>query len=124
MRFARIVFLIAGIYGMIVMAPQYFLESTIARQTGPITHPEYFYGFLGLCIAWQVLFLAIARDPVRLRPAMPVAMLEKVSFPLPVFVLYAQGRVNAQVAGFASVDVLLLVLFTIAYLRTPSQVAV
>ena len=48
MKFAKIIFLVAGIYGVLVLAPIYFMESTIGRQTPPaITHPEYFYGFLG-----------------------------------------------------------------------------
>lgn len=120
MRFAKLVFLVAGIYGIIVIAPQLFLEDAIVRATGPITHPEYFYGFLVVCLPWQVLFLVISRDPVRMRPAMWVAVLEKVGFPIAVFALYARGRVAAPVVGFASIDVLLAVLFTIAYLRTPA----
>ena len=66
--FARRVFQVAGIYGLIVMLPQYFLEQRIGRDAPPaITHPEYFYGFIGVVVAWQLCFLAIARDPVRLR---------------------------------------------------------
>lgn len=46
-KFARIVFLIAGIYGLLILAPIYLLESKIGRHTPPaIIHPEYFYGFL------------------------------------------------------------------------------
>src|SRR5262245_63460257 len=49
MKFARIVFLVAGIYGLLVVAPQYFLEAKIGRDTPPpITHPEFFYGFVGV----------------------------------------------------------------------------
>jgi hypothetical protein len=123
MRFARLVFLISGIYGIIVIAPQYLMEDMIARASTPITHPEHFYGFLGLCVTWQILFLVIAREPVRFRPAMLVAVLEKLIFVVPMYLLYARGRVNGQVVGFASVDLLWAVLFTIAYLRTPTTVA-
>src|SRR5215211_2629811 len=78
MRFARIVFLIAGIYGLIVLVPQFFLERRIGEDTPPpITHPEFFYGFICVAIAWQVLFLILSRDPVRYRPMMIPAMLEK-----------------------------------------------
>jgi|SRR5579872_615904 len=39
------------------------------RDTPPaITHPEYFYGFLGGALAWQFLFLVLSTDPVRYRP--------------------------------------------------------
>jgi hypothetical protein len=62
--------MIAGIYGLIVLVPQLFSESRIARDYPPvITHPEYFYGFLGVAIAWQLCFLVIAKDPVRYRQA-------------------------------------------------------
>jgi len=47
-RFARRVYTVAGIYGLIVMLPQYFLEDRIGRDTPPpITHPEHFYGSSG-----------------------------------------------------------------------------
>ena len=47
MRFARLTFLIAGIYGLVVMLPQYFLEAKTGRDFPPaITHPEFFYGLL------------------------------------------------------------------------------
>jgi hypothetical protein len=43
MKFARGVFLVAGIYGLLVLTPIYFLEARIGRETPPpITHPEYF----------------------------------------------------------------------------------
>jgi uncharacterized membrane protein len=120
-RFAKVVFLIAGIYGIIVIAPQLFLENAIVRATGPITHPEHFYGFLTVTLPWQVLFLIISRDPVRMRPAMWVAVLEKVGFPIAAFALYAQGRVAPPVLAFACIDLVLAVLFTIAFVRTPSS---
>jgi hypothetical protein len=41
MTFAKRVFLIAGVYGVLVLAPQYFLEARIGRDfPPPITHPE------------------------------------------------------------------------------------
>ena len=71
MRFARWVFRLAGIYGLIVLLPQYFLEERIGRDDPPpITHPEHFYAFLGVAVAWQVAFLVIAQDPIRYRPIM------------------------------------------------------
>lgn len=43
MKFAKIVFFIAGIYGLMILAPIYFMEEKIGRETPPaITHPEYF----------------------------------------------------------------------------------
>ena len=61
MQFARWVFFVTGIYGVAVMLPQYFFEGKISRDYPPaITHPEHFYGFVGVTVAWQVLFLIIA----------------------------------------------------------------
>jgi hypothetical protein len=118
-RFARRVYTVAGIYGLIVMLPQYFLEDRIGRDTPPpITHPEHFYGFIGVVVAWQIAFLVIARDPQRFRMLMPVTVLEKLAFALPVLVLWAQGRVAASVLPFAALDLLLGVLFLASYLRT------
>jgi hypothetical protein len=117
--FARRVFQVAGIYGLIVMLPQYFLEQRIGRDAPPaITHPEYFYGFIGVVVAWQLCFLAIARDPVRLRPIMPAAIVEKLVFAVPAAVLYAQGRLAATVLPFAAIDLVLGTLFYLSYRRT------
>jgi hypothetical protein len=68
MKFAKMVFLVAGIYGLIVLLPSYFLKEQIGRDYPPaITHPEYYYGFVGLAVVWQILFLVLSRDPVRYR---------------------------------------------------------
>lgn len=114
-RFPRQVFTGAGIYGLILMTPQYFLASRIGRDTPPaITHQEYFYGFIGVVLAWQVVFLMIGRDPVRLRPLMLPAVLEKLAFAVPAVLLFAQGRVPGTVAGFGVIDLVLAGLFVLA----------
>lgn len=119
MKFAKIVFLIAGIYGLLVLSPLYFLFDTIGRQDPPpITHPGFFYGFVGVGLAWQVAFLVIASGPVRLRPMMIPSILEKLSYGIATIVLYLQRRVHPADLGLASVDLLFAVLFFIAFLRT------
>lgn len=121
-RFARRVYTIAGIYGLIVMLPQYFLEGKIGRDTPPpITHPEYFYGFIGIVLVWQVAFLVIARDPARFRALMPVTVLEKLVFAVPVAILYAQGRVASATLVFGAIDVVLGALFFTAWQRRGGQ---
>lgn len=119
MTFASRVYRIAAIYGLIVLLPQYFLEGRIGRDTPPpITHAEYFYGFVGIAVAWQLAFLVIARDPLRFRALMPVTFVEKAAFGVPAIVLYLQGRLSAQMLGAGLVDLLLCALFVVAYLRT------
>lgn len=123
--FARRVFAVAGTYGILVLAPQYFMEGRIGRDfPPPITHPEHFYGFIGVALAWQALFLVIAKDPIRFRPAMVPAVLEKLAFAVPSAVLYAQGRLAPVVLGFGFIDLALGVLFLLAYRRTASATAV
>lgn len=119
MRFARWSFLIAGIWGILVLAPLYFLEKKTGLDHPPaITHPEYYYGFVGVTLAWQVLFLIIAQDPERFRPAVPAAMIEKFAFVISTYVLCALGRVDATMVTAASADLVLGTLFVISFLKT------
>lgn len=119
---ARRIFLVAGIYGVIILLPQYFLEDRLGRDfPPPITHPEQFYGFIGVALAWQVAFLVIARDVVRFRPLMIPAVLEKAAFGGAVVVLYAQGRVGGAVLAVGLVDLFLGLLFATAYAVTPRE---
>ncbi len=120
MRLARWVFLLAGVSGILMVVPPYFLEAKTGQDyPPPVTHPEYYYGFLGVTLAWQFLFLVIASDPVRYRPAMLPAMLEKASFAAAIPLLYAAGRVPGVWVGFAALDAAWLVLFVASYLRVP-----
>jgi uncharacterized membrane protein YuzA (DUF378 family) len=122
MRFARLVFLIAGIYGLIVLLPLYFMEELTGRDyPPPITHPEYYYGFIGIAVAWQLVFLIMSRDPVRYRPLMLPAIVEKVSFGIPVAILYLQQRVSGFILGAAMADSFLGVLFLLAYFKTAKE---
>jgi uncharacterized membrane protein YuzA (DUF378 family) len=122
MKFAKLVFLIAGIYGLIVVVPLYFLEEKTGRDyPPPITHPEYYYGFVGVTAAWQILNLLISTNPIRYRPTMIPPMLAKSSFVIAVAILFLQGRVSGTMLGASMIDLLLVVLFFLAYLRTPKQ---
>ena len=123
MKFARRVFLGAAIYGFMVLLPQYFLEEKTGRDFPPaITHPEYYYGFIGIAVAWQMVFLLISRDPIRYRPLMPVAVVEKIAFGFPATALYLTGRLSSQMLGAGILDLIIGVLFLMAYKRT-SQTA-
>jgi hypothetical protein len=113
---ARRLFFWAGVYGLIVIFPQYFLEERIGQDFPPaITHPEHFYGFLGTALAWQLAFFVIAKDVVRYRLLMIPGALEKIFFAVAVFSLYLQGRVAVVTVGFAALDLLLACLFLWAF---------
>ena len=119
MRFAKIVFWIAAIWGVLVITPLYFMFDLISRMDPPpITHPGFFYGFVGTAFAWQIAFFFIARDPVRHRPLMIPSMLEKFPYAIAVVVLVQQGRMHPSDLFFAGVDFLLGILFVVAYLKT------
>ena len=119
MRFAKIVFWVAGIRGLLVLTPLYFAFDRIGRQDPPaITHPGFYYGFVGVGLAWQIAFLIIARDPARFRPIIIPAVLEKFSFGIAMIVLTLQGRVHPSDLTFAGTDLLLGLLFVAAFVKT------
>lgn len=115
-KFSARVFLVAGVYGVVVLLPQYFLEGKLGRDfPPPITHPEQFYGFIGVALAWQFVFLMIAGDVRRYRLLMLPATLEKLSFGIAAVVLFAQHRAAAPVAVVGAIDLLLSVMFLLAF---------
>jgi hypothetical protein len=119
MKFAKMVFMVAGIYGLIVLLPQYFLESKTGHDyPPPITHPEFYYGFIGVTVAWQVVFLVLSRDPERYRPLMIPAVLEKAVWVVAVAVLYIQQRIPLVMLPLAGLDLVFGILFVVAYLKT------
>lgn len=121
-RFAHWVFLLAGIVGLLEIVPLFFYEAALGRsQPPPITHPEFYYGFLGVALAWQIAFLIISRDPVRYVALMPAIFLEKLLYPVAVFWLYALGRVHSQMFVGATIDLILLALFVTVWLRLRQQ---
>lgn len=117
--FARRVFAIAGVYGLLVLGPHYFMEARVGRDSGvAVTHPEYFYGFVGVALAWQFVFLIIARNPVRYRLIMLPGILEKLSFGVAAIVLYAQGRLPGLMLAGGVGDLAFAGLFAVAFWRT------
>lgn len=118
MLFARRVFLWAGIYGMLVLVPLYFMEEKLARDFPPaFSHPEQFYGFLGVALAWQFAFLVIASDVRRYRLFMLPAIAEKLLSSVSALLLYAADRVAAVAAAPAVIDLAIALLFAVAFVR-------
>lgn len=118
MKFARIVFLIAGLYGLVSLIPLYFLFDYIGRQEPPaITHPQFYYGFVGVALAFQFVFLVIASDPARFRPLVIVSVFEKLSYMIACVVLYLHGRIPGSDAATALPDTILCALFIVAWFK-------
>jgi hypothetical protein len=119
MRFAKIVFYIAAVWGFLVLTPLYFIFDLIGRKDPPaITHPGFYYGFAGVALVWQVAFFFIARDPVRLRPMMIVAALEKFIYIGSMAVLFLQSRVPGSDVILGIVDLSFGILFLVSYFKT------
>jgi len=124
MNLARRVFRFAGIYGLLVLVPQYFTEVKLGIDYPPaITHPEFYYGFLGVSITWQIAFLFVATDPLRYRPIMIPSILEKATFSIAVILLFLGHSTSGMMLGFALVDLMLGVAFVVAFVRTSSPQA-
>jgi hypothetical protein len=122
MKFARVVFSVAGVYGLIILLPQYFLIEKNSRDFPPaITHAEYYYGFTGVAVAWQIAFLVLAKNPVRHRPLMLAAIVEKAGFGIAAVILYMVGRLNIPLFAAGIIDLVLGLLFVAAYCLTPSE---
>ncbi len=122
MKFAKYLFYVAAVWGILVITPLFFIFDKIGQQDPPpVTHPLFYYGFAGVALAWQFVFLVIGSNPVRFRPLMLVSILEKVGYFLPAVVLYLQHRVHSVDLLISCGDALLAVLFFVAYLKTLSS---
>jgi hypothetical protein len=119
MKFPKLLFYLAAIWGILVLTPLYFMFDLIGRQDPPpITHPAVYYGFVGAGLAWQFAFILIARDPVRFRPMMLVSVFEKFSYGLALITLFLQHRLHSSDLVFGAVDLLFGVLFLLAFFKT------
>ena len=120
MKFAKYTFLVAGIYGLIVLLPQYFIEAGSAPDSPVIALPEFYYGFIGVAVAFQLVFLIIASDPKKYRLLILPSIVEKFSFALAVAFLYLSGRTADQIVVGAAFDLILGVLFIICWFKLAS----
>src|ERR1700730_4075403 len=97
LKVARRLFLAAGIYGLAVTAPMFFLENQIGQYDPPsISHSEFYYGFVCTAFAWQLSYLMLWRDPLRFYPMLIPASVGKAGFAISVLVLFGQGRLASR----------------------------
>jgi hypothetical protein len=120
MWFARWVFLLAGITGVVVVAPLFFMEDRIGvDHPPPINHPEWYYGFLSVTLAWQLMYMTIGWNPIRHRLVMLPAIVAKSSFVATILILYALERVASNMLPASAFDAVWVLLFIVAFFRTP-----
>lgn len=118
-QFATRVFQIAGIWGLVILSLAYGAYMLgLEGATIDTDRPEVVHGFFLVTLAFQIVFLFIATDPMRYRPLMLAAMLEKFPFTLAVLILYSNGQVPGTMLALGLVDGLLGILFSVAYLWT------
>jgi hypothetical protein len=121
---AKLLFLVAGIYGLAVVVPLFFLESKIGElDPPPISHAEFYYGFAWVTVAWQIVYLMMSRDPIRFRPLLIPAVIGKGGFAITTFYLCLVGRLAARNLVLPSTDLVLAALFIwvfVAFSRQPT----
>jgi hypothetical protein len=119
MKFAKLLFWIAGIWGVLILTPLYFIFDLIGQKDPPpITHPGFYYGFVSVALAFQFVFFVIATDPARFRPVMIPSVIEKFGYGASFVILYMQHRLTPGDLALGCVDLLFGVLFLAAFFRT------
>ena len=98
----------AALYGTATLLP-------LSARTPPPTDALFFYAFVGTALAFQLAFWIIGTDPVRHRPLMPAAMLEKLAFVVPVAVLASAQGLGATTIAAGMIDLVLGVGFLVAW---------
>ena len=109
--FARRLFRGAAIYGFVVLPPMYLLAPSDA-------HLPAYLGFVGVALVFQVVFWIVGGDPLRYRALMLPGVAEKGVFAIPALALFAMGLTDPVTAFFATIDILLGILFMVAWHRT------
>jgi hypothetical protein len=119
MRLAKVIFFAAGIWGVTVLTPFYWLRDVTGRHyPAPTDYPQFFYGFFSVALAWQIAFVVIGSNPARFRALMIPSILEKFGYVATMIVLYAQARISRMDAMPAIPDLILGILFTVAFVST------
>lgn len=116
------IYFISGIYGILILFPQLFMENKTGLDfPPPVTHPEFYYGFIGVALSWQILFIIISKDPVRYKLVMIPGILEKAAFGFSSVILFTLGRIPSLVLFFSLIDLFIMLLFIYSYLKTPDS---
>lgn len=119
-RIAPKLFGSAAIYGFIVLLPMYFADTFPGLRRGePINHPELLYGFVGAALCFQAVFVQIARHPLSYKPLMLISVLYKLSFGVPVVILWLTGRADGLLLTFGIIDLIWAAAFLYCWRLTP-----
>ena len=109
MRIATWSFALAGLYGLVATLATYVRQPLSAATLAA-------WWFAGAAATTQLAYLLIASDPRRYARVIPIGILSKLSFALPIFWLAAHGAATSSVP-FAVIDIALAALFAVNYGR-------
>jgi hypothetical protein len=102
----------AAVYGVLALLPMYF------DPPAGLSHPLFYYGFIGVALAWQLAFWLIAMDPVRYRLVILPGIVEKLGFGVAAAWLWWSGRLGDPLLALGgALDLVMAAAFAWAYLR-------
>jgi hypothetical protein len=119
-KWPRIIFKGAGYYGIIVMLVLLLAPAQVLGEP-TVVHPEYYFGFVTVGMAWQIAFLVVGSDPVRFRPMMLVCVCEKFFYISLLFYFILTHRAPTRMVPAVVLDGSLGCLFIYAWRVTPSR---
>jgi hypothetical protein len=117
LRWIIFLFYVAAAYDGILGAAFLFIPSSIFSwfNVSPPNHPGYIHFPAALLIVFAVMFLNIARAPIRNRNLIPYGILLKVSYCSVTFWHWLSGGLPDMWKPFAVIDVIFGLLFLWAY---------
>ena len=113
MKLSKLIFLIAGTFGLFTTIPLVFAEKMMS-----VKQPEFYYGFVFLDICLQVVYIIISTSPGRFRPMMIPAILAKASAAIVLTWLYLIDQVSLQWIAIGAIDGVFAILFLMAFFST------
>ncbi len=117
-RFARRFCYFAGWYGIFLLVPLLFMETKFgSKYPPPVSHPEFYYGFIAIALSWHVAFLILSRNPLAHRTFLIPAGLEKLTFAFSCIALFIFGKAPSYVMLFGGIDLVFASGFFYAYWR-------
>jgi hypothetical protein len=117
-KLSRNIFRVSGVYGILILCPQLFREKAFTIDGIVMNHPEFFYGFFLVSLAFQIVFLIISTDPVKYRPVMLACFIEKGGYFISCMFLFLHGRIAPVMLIASAPDALMLSLFIYSFFVT------
>ncbi|THD35996.1 MAG: hypothetical protein E7773_08610 [Sphingomonas sp.] len=110
----------AAIYGAILLLPVYFLEGRVAAPAVRLSAPEYFYGFVGAALSFQILYWIVGGAPRKYHALMLLGVVAKLSFWIPTAILWGMGRTATSTFALVCGDLVLAIAFFVAWMSLRS----